>query len=69
VINLPKFKDEEGGDVALHLIKFHMHVHKLKVKFCEDFLINMFMEALEGKSRSCYEKLPPTSISSLKYFQ
>ena len=22
---LPKFKDEEGDDVALHLIKFHMH--------------------------------------------
>jgi len=45
-----------------------MHVHKLKVKFHEDFLMKMFMETLEGKERSWYEKLPPARISSLKYF-
>jgi hypothetical protein len=48
---LPKFKDEEGDDVALHLIKFHMHTHKLKVKFHEDCLMKMFMATLEGKGK------------------
>jgi hypothetical protein len=65
---LPKFKDEEGDDVALHLIKFHMHVHKLKVKFHEYCLMNMFMASLEGKERSWYENLPAASICSLKDF-
>jgi hypothetical protein len=23
--HFPKFKDEEGDDVSLHLVKFHMH--------------------------------------------
>jgi hypothetical protein len=46
---LPKFKDQEGDDVALHLVKFHMHVHRLQIQFSEDCLMNMFMETLEGK--------------------
>lgn len=29
---LPKFRD----DPALHLIRFHMHIHNFKVKFHED---------------------------------
>ena len=36
---LPKFRDQVGDDVALHLLKFHMHVHKLKVVFHEDCLM------------------------------
>jgi hypothetical protein len=65
---LPKFKDEEGDDASLHLIKFHMHVHKLKVKFHEYCLMKMFMATLEGKARSWYEKLPAASLYSLKDF-
>ena len=49
---LPKLKDEEGDDVALHLIKFHMHSCKLKVEWHEDCLMKMFMATLEGKTRS-----------------
>jgi len=33
---MTKFKDEKGDDAALHLVKFHMHVCKLKVQFHED---------------------------------
>jgi len=62
------FKYEKGDNVALHLIKFHMHIRKLKVELHEDCLMKMFMATLEGKERSWYEKLPPTSIYSLKDF-
>ena len=31
----PKFRDQEGDDVALHLVKFHMHILKLRVEFHE----------------------------------
>ena len=33
--NLPIFKDDDRNDVVLHLVKFHMHTHKLKVEFLE----------------------------------
>ena len=46
---LPIFRDEKGENVALHLVKFCMHVHKLKFAFHEDCLLNMFMASLEGK--------------------
>ena len=45
----PKFKNEEGNDATPHLIKIHMHIHKLGVKFKEYFLMKMFMATLEGK--------------------
>ena len=66
--HLPKFNDGEGDDAALHLIKFHMHVRKLKVEWHEDCLMKMFMASLEGKARSWYEKLPVASIWSSKDF-
>ena len=59
------FKDDDRNDVNLHMVKFHMHTHNLKVEFLEYCLLNMFMASLEGKARSCYEGLPPTSIFSL----
>ena len=31
--HLPKFKDQEGDDAAFHLIKFHMHISRLRVQF------------------------------------
>jgi len=65
---LSKFKDEERDDVDLHLIKFHMHSRKLKVKWHEYCLMNIFMATLEGKARSWYENFPHASLYSLKYF-
>ena len=29
----PKFRDQEEDDAALHLVKFHMHILKLRVEF------------------------------------
>jgi hypothetical protein len=55
-------------DVVLHLIKFHLHIHKLEIKFHEDCMMKMFMATLEGKARSWYEGLKPGSLYSLKYF-
>jgi hypothetical protein len=65
---LPKFKDEEGDDDALHLIKFHMHSRKLKVKWHEYCLMKMFMATLHGNARSWYENLPSASLYSLQGF-
>jgi len=31
--NLPMFKDDDRNDAALHLVRFHMHIHKLKLIF------------------------------------
>jgi len=65
---LPKFKDREGDDATFHLIKFHMHISRLKVQFPEDCLMKMFMATLEVKARTWYEKLPHASIYSLQDF-
>ena len=62
--HLPKLKDEKGDDDALHLVKFHIHIHIVKVEFPEDCLMNMFMEYLEGKDRSWYEKLSLSRLYS-----
>ena len=43
---LPMFKDQNNDDVDLHLVRFHMHIHKLGVKFHEDSLMKMFMTTL-----------------------
>ena len=34
--NFPIFKNVKGNDAALHLVKFHIHVHKLNIDFPED---------------------------------
>ena len=65
---LPKFKDQKNDDVALHLVRFHMHIHKLGVKLHEDSLMKMFMATLEGDARSWYEGLPSESLCSLTDF-
>ena len=64
--HLPKFKHEKGYDDALHLVKFHMHIHKLRIEFLEDCLMNMFMETLEERERFWYERLPPASLYFLE---
>ena len=62
------FRDQKGENVALHLIKFHMHVRRLEVNFHEDSLMKMFIETLEDEARSWYEGLPARSICSLTDF-
>ena len=47
---LPKFKNVKGNDVALHLVRFHMHVRRLKIYFHEDCLMNIFMATLEDEA-------------------
>lgn len=64
----PKFKYDNGDDVALYIIKFHMHSHRLKVEWHEDCLMKMFMATLEGKARSWYEQLPTASFCFLNHF-
>ena len=66
--DLPIFKDEKKYNVALHLVRFHMNVHSVKVQFPEDCLMNMFMATLEGKTWSWYESLPNGSLHSLADF-
>ena len=61
-------KNVKGNDVALHLVRFHMHVRRLKNYFPEDYLMNIFMATLEDEARSWYESFPPTCIYNLKYF-
>jgi len=65
---LPIFRDGNGEDVALHLVKFHNHVCRLEVVFHDDSLMKMFMETLEGNTRSWYEGLPTASLCSLMDF-
>ena len=65
---LPKFKDQNGDDAAIHLFRFHKHIHKLGVGWHEDSLKKIFRISLEGNARSLYEGLPTWSLSSLKYF-
>jgi hypothetical protein len=64
----PKFKYGKGNDVALHLIKFHMHICKLGVEFHDDCLMKICMATLEGKERLWYEGLKPGNLYSLKDF-
>ena len=66
--NLPIFNDDGKKDAALHLVRFHMHIRKLKVDFPEDCLMKIFLATLEGKAQSWYESLPPACIYCLKDF-
>ena len=65
--NLLVFQGEKFDDPLLHLIKFHIHVWKIKTKWHEDYLMKMFMLTLEGKERDWYEWLESRSLFSLKY--
>ena len=44
---LPIFKDQKGDDVAIHLFRFHNHIHKLGVGWHEDSLMKLFKASLE----------------------
>ena len=65
---LPIFKDQKGDDAAIHLFRFHKHIHKLGVGWHEDSLMRIFMISLEGNARSWYDGFLAWSLSSLKYF-
>lgn len=62
------FKDNDRNDVALHLVRFHMHTYNLKVEFPKDCLMKIFMAILKGEAQSWYENFLPTCISCLKDF-
>lgn len=62
------FKDEKKDNATLHLVIFHMHVHRLKVQFSDGCLMKMFMVTLEGQAWSWYEILPNGSLYSLVDF-
>lgn len=66
--NLPIFNDDGKKDAALHLVRFHMHIRKLKLDFPEDCLMKIFLATLEGEAQSWYESLPPACIYCLKDF-
>ena len=66
--DLPIFKDEKKDNVALHLVRLHMHVRSLKVQLPEDCLMKMFMTTLEGKAWSWYKGLENGPICSLANF-
>ena len=66
--NFPMFKDVKGYGATLHLVRFHMHVHRLKIDFIEDYLMKIFMATLEGEAQSWYEILQPACIYCLKDF-
>lgn len=66
--NLPTFKDDGKKDAALHLVRFHMHIRKLKVDFPEDCLMKIFLATLEGEAQSWYDNLPQACIYCLKDF-
>ena len=65
---LPRFRDQKGEVVALHLVRFHKYIYELGVELHEDSLMKMFMVSLEGNSMSWYEGLPAESLYSLNYF-
>ena len=55
---IPRFNDEKGDDAAIHLFRFHKHIHKLGVGWHEDYLMKLFMFSLEGYARSWYVSRP-----------
>ena len=65
---LQNFKGQDKEDASLHLVKFNLHIHRIKIEFLEDCLMKMFMATLEEKVRSWYEILPSTTLYSLKDF-
>ena len=66
--DLPIFKDEKKDNAALHLVRFHLHVHSFKVQIPEDCLMKMFMTTLEGKAWSWYKGLVDGLLYSLTKF-
>ena len=64
---LPIFKEEEQDNPAEHLLRFHECMDILDQQH-EDVRMNIFMYSLYGDACQWYFSLPPSIISSLKYF-
>ena len=45
----PSFRDEKDDNVAMHLIKFHRHIHRLGLKFPKDCLMKMIIPGYDMK--------------------
>ena len=56
--DLPRFNDVKIDVSAIHLFRFHKHIHKLGVGWHEDSLMKLFMFCLEGYGRYWYEGFP-----------
>ena len=65
---LPIFQDEKKDNSYLHLVRFHMHVHKFRADLPEDCLMKMFMAIVEDGARTWYEGLQLRSLFSLRDF-
>jgi hypothetical protein len=63
----PKFREDRDDNPTDHLLEFHEVMYQLGIHH-EDVLMKMFMYSLEGEAREWFRSLPPSSISSLKYF-
>jgi len=48
--NFLMFKDDNRNDATLHMVRFHIHIRKLKVDFPEDYSMKIFMATLEGEA-------------------
>jgi len=64
---LPIFRERKEENLAEHLIKFHECMDLLDIQH-EDVHMNIFMHSLDGNAHNGYFSLPPSIISSLKYF-
>ena len=64
---LPIFRERKEDNPADHLIKFHECMNLLDLQH-KDVCMNVFIYSLDGDAREWYFSLPPSSISSLKYF-
>jgi hypothetical protein len=64
---LPRFREKDEDNPALHLIEFHQCMDQLNIHH-EDALMKMFMYSLEGDARVWYRSLPASNISSLREF-
>ena len=64
---LPILRERNEDNPAEHIIKFHECMDLLDLQH-EDVGMKMFMHSLDGDARKWYFSLPPSSISSLKYF-
>ena len=65
---LPIFKYEKKDNATLHLVRFHMHVHKFQFEFPKDCFMKFFMAILEDGARTWYEGLQLRSLFSLRDF-
>lgn len=65
--HMPHFRNDGGDNMAQHLRYFYEFIPKMGVHH-EYILMKLFIMSLEGDTRKWYRRLPPSTISFLKYF-